>query len=516
MTYRWHQPLLLLFPSMQSQTRVVDVLLEAIRTGLQPMTQSIVLALSIIGFNLFTGSLASPGRAQNTSNPLLEPRVSLAAINAFKAALDDRWSYRHANESDFDGAIAALRKRVEGRISQNELGIELQKILALGIDGHSRVSGFSLPPGGYLPFLIEVSGRRFVAVEPLRKAYLSDGFPFLTKIDGRDVNEWCSTAAVLVVKGSPQLVHTRSTALLRNLDYWRDVMKLPRKPTVTVELADRAGRRRKTLTLPVASSLPAYGVWPNAGSRLLEGNIGYLRLKTMEASTSGPEIKTWMPKFRDTIGLIIDVRDNNGGDRDALMLLYSYLAAADDPPRVFNAAAYRLYKDHPDTYLAGEHRMYRANATEWSAAQRAAVARFAKKFKPQWQLPKGQFSDWHYMALTRMEDPEIYYYRKPVIVLLNGKSFSATDVFLAGLKGMENILLMGTPSSGGSAFSREITLGETQLVLRIGTMASFQADGKLFDGNGIQPDVLIEPVPEYYIGGRDNVLEEAMRRIRGS
>jgi hypothetical protein len=45
-------------------------------------------------------------------------------------------------------------------------------------------------------------------------------------------------------------------------------------------------------------------------------------------------------------------------------------------------------------------------------------------------------------------------------------------------------------------------------------MASFQADGKLFDGNGIHPDELVEPVPEYYIGGRDNVLEEAVRRIR--
>ena len=45
-------------------------------------------------------------------------------------------------------------------------------------------------------------------------------------------------------------------------------------------------------------------------------------------------------------------------------------------------------------------------------------------------------------------------------------------------------------------------------------MASFQADGKLFDVNGIHPDVLVEPVPEYFIGGRDKVLEEAVKRIR--
>jgi hypothetical protein len=45
-------------------------------------------------------------------------------------------------------------------------------------------------------------------------------------------------------------------------------------------------------------------------------------------------------------------------------------------------------------------------------------------------------------------------------------------------------------------------------------MASFQADGKLFDGNGVHPDVAIEPEPDYYIGGHDNVLAEAVTRIK--
>lgn len=470
-------------------------------------------AAKVFAHTLLLFSLTAPVGAQVATDRALDPNAAAAAVNTFKAALDERWSYRHTNRADFDNAISRLRERIHDGISQNELGIELQKIISLGIDGHSRVSGFSLPPGGRLPFLVEVSGRRFVAVDAERKAFLADGFPFLTKIDGHRIDEWCAAASVLVVKGSPQLVRVRCASLLRELAYWRDVLKLPKKDTAEIELTDAQGKGRKTLTVALNASLPAYGVWPPAGSRVLEGNIGYLRLTTMRASVSVAEIKTWMSKFRNTAGLIVDVRDNNGGDRDALLMLYSYLAAPDDPPRVFNAAAYRLHKDHPENYLAEEHRMYRLNASEWSTAQRAAVARFAKKFKPQWQLPKGQFSDWHYIALARMEDPEIYHYQKPVIVLLNGKSFSATDVFLSAMKGMKNVLLVGTPSSGGSAYSREFTLGETQLVLRIGTMASFQADGKLFDGNGIQPDVLIEPIPEYYIGGRDNVLEEAVRRI---
>jgi C-terminal processing protease CtpA/Prc len=44
-------------------------------------------------------------------------------------------------------------------------------------------------------------------------------------------------------------------------------------------------------------------------------------------------------------------------------------------------------------------------------------------------------------------------------------------------------------------------------------MASFQADGKLFDRNGVTPDVVVEARPEFHIGGRDNQREQAVKRI---
>jgi Peptidase family S41 len=474
-----------------------------------------ILRRFIFGLCLTVCALAQPGiPSHEAAQRRLEPEAAAAVLDAFKTALDERWSYRHANGANFDAAIAKLRKKLAAGITQNELGIELQKIIALGIDGHSGVSGFSFPSGGRLPFLIEVTAQRFVAVEPQRKAFLAEGFPFITKIDGHEISQWCAAASVLVVKGSPQYIRHRSLNLLRELDYWRDMMKLPRRTTVEVELTDDAGTAKKSLTLPVAASAHPYGVWPSGGSRLLDANIGYLRLPNMRASTSVTEIKTWMPKFRDTVGLIVDVRDNNGGDRDALVSLYTYIAAPEDPPRVFNAAAYRLHAAHPSNHLAENHRMSPLNAAEWTPDQKEAVALFAKKFKPEWKLPRGQFSDWHYMVLTRLNEPDSFHYNKRVIVLMNGKSFSATDIFLAGLKGVKNVLLLGTPSSGGSAFTQEIVLGDTKLSLRIGSMASFQANGKLFDRNGIYPDVLVEPLPEYFIGGRDSQLEEAVKLLR--
>lgn len=450
-----------------------------------------------------------------TNGPAMITRIdALKALDVFEAALNERWSYRHANNENFSAAIGSLRKRIVASISNDDLGVELQKIIALGIDGHSRVSGYRLPPGGYLPFLIEPAGKRFIAFSSDRRTFLADGFPFLTKIDGKSIAEWCENSAVLVPKGSPQYVSHRCLRSLREIDYWRGQMNLPKKETVEVEVSDRNGRERRRLTLPLAKSALPYGAWPHGDSRLLEGNIGYLRLANMDKNPSIAEIKQWMPKFRDTAGIIVDVRDNDGGYRAALRLLYSYFAAVDAPPRVFTAAAYRLNSAHKDNILSGDLGLYRIDANDWTSTERQAAIEFAKIFKPRWKLPKGEFSDWHYMVLSRLDDPDIYHYDNPVIVLMNGKCFSATDIFLAGLKGMRNVLLLGTPSSGGSAASQEINLGATPLVLRIGAMASFQADGKLFDGHGIQPDLLIEPVAEYYIGGRDKVLEEAVSRIK--
>jgi len=448
----------------------------------------------------------------------VEPRADAPALHRalddFKAALDERWSYRHANGADFDGAIRALGKKIDAGISTDELGLELQKIIALGIDGHAGVSGYAPPGGAYLPFLIEPDGERVIAFNRERSAFLAEGFPYVTRIDGREVSEWCAAAAALVPRGSPQYVRQKCLARLGNLDLVRGLLGLARKDSVELELAAADGTARKALTLPVATSAPSYGTWPRGGSRVVDGTVGYLRLPTMVQSTSVQEIKRWMPAFRETVGLIVDVRDNNGGERDALRLLYSYLATASDPPRVVNVAAYRLHESRKEDHLARNHSMYRAAATVWTDGERRAIAEFVKTFQPQWELPKGQFSDWHYLILRRLDDPDVYGYDKPVIVLMNAKCFSATDIFLAGLKGLHNVTLLGTASAGGSAYGQEVALGATPLRLRIGSMASFQRDGRLFDGHGVTPDVVVAPGPEYYIGGADTVLAAALKRLR--
>jgi hypothetical protein len=47
-------------------------------------------------------------------------------------------------------------------------------------------------------------------------------------------------------------------------------------------------------------------------------------------------------------------------------------------------------------------------------------------------------------------------------------------------------------------------------------IVSFQADGKPFDGHGVQPDVVVQPAPGFFIGAEDNVLDAAIKRLQGS
>lgn len=445
----------------------------------------------------------------------------LGALDDFARALDERWSYRHAVKADYEGEFDALRSKVRAGMSGIAFGIELQRIIALGIDGHAGVDGFRLPDGGCLPFLIEPVGKRFVAFKPDRSGFLHEGFPFVATIDGTSLSVWCDVASALVPKGSPQYQRRHALRLLREFDYFRELLQLPKSPTVSVKLLGGDLKTTRVVELPVSPRAAAYGVHPATPSKILEGGIGYLRLATMESTASTREIQEWMPKFRDTSGLIVDVRDNGGGDRDALLLLYSYLVDPTAPPRVFTAAAYRLHSAHPKDHLSARF-MVPADSEGLTPAHRQAIATFDASFKPKWNRDlsglrdalKTDFSPRHYMILERIEAAKIQHYDKPVVVLMNAGCFSATDIFLAGIETLPNVVLMGTPSGGGSARVQAVRLGKTPFTLRIGSMVSFQANGRLFDGYGVTPDVVVEPVPEYFIGGRDNVLEAAVERIK--
>ena len=453
------------------------------------------------------------GGRQAASSPAATISKEQAAtlVDEFQTTLRQRWSYYPYSAAEIDAAIAALREQIGPDTSFGALALEFQKVIAHGIDGHARVSGWRLD-GGYLPFLIESSGDRFVACTAMRTKFLAEDHPFIVSIDGRPIADWLAGARQLVAKGSPDYVKSHALRQLRRIDHWRGEMGLPQGGPLEVVLSSRDGSRTTKVSLPVAGNPPATSDGPPRLSRVLPDNIGFLRLESMN-SAAVAEIKNWMPQFRATEGLVVDVRDNGGGSRDALRELFSYLMAENDPPRVINCAKYRLHASFRDDHLISRF-LYPATSERWTNREREAITQFRESFRPAWELPVDEFSDWHYMVLSRLDVPEIYHYSKPVVVLLNARCFSATDVFLAGLKGWRNVTLLGTPSGGGSARIVPARLANSPISVALGSMVSFMPNGLSFDGNGVEPDIRVEPSPEYFIGGTDNALERAREIIR--
>ncbi|MEL6110835.1 MAG: S41 family peptidase, partial [Planctomycetota bacterium] len=306
-------------------------------------------------------------------------------------------------------------------------------------------------------------------------------------------------------------VKRQSLRLLRELNHWRSARGLETSEDITVELESESGETT-SVTETIDARSPVYGTWPRSGSRTLEGNIGYLRISRMDGEAA-KEIRDWMPKWRETDGLVVDVRDNGGGTREALLTLASYLFGQNDSPRVVNAAKYRLFPQFAEDHLVARF-MHRAKSKHWNAAERNAIDLFASHFQPAWTPPEDEFSEWHYLVLSPGSE-DAFHYSKPVVVLTNAKCFSATDIFVAGMKELPHVTILGTATGGGSARTTSVRIAK-DIRLQIGSMVSYQASGELFDGVGVQPDVEVQPEPGYFLGASDETLAAAVRLIQRS
>lgn len=440
-------------------------------------------------------------------------RVDAVADLAYLySVLEGRFSYLKAGNVDYRALFEDLCDRLPGEVGRGWFGLELQKLLAVFVDGHAAVNARP-EPRGFLPFLTGSVGKSVIAFASDRSAFVDLQRPFLLSMDGLPIREWLMAAGKYVPAGSRQLVLRRSMHWLRAVHMLRADMGLPQSEEIEVVVTGEGEVYPRRLRLPVAESASKFGTWPAIDSGILKGNVGYLRLPQMLPEAAA-DVLAGLERFRETSGLIVDVRGNSGGSRDALLVLLPALMAADDSPRVVNVAAHRLWEGFPANHLE-VRQLYAVSSAEWTAAERTELHRFMSDFTPEWQLPEGEFSGWHAMVVSPADRSGVNYRGRPVVVIMDSGCFSATDVFLSALKGLPNVMLIGEASGGGSARAQVVELPSSGLRVRFASMASFQASGELFDGRGVQPDVTVHPEPEYYLsGGFDTVLARGLSLIK--
>ncbi|MGD9200072.1 MAG: S41 family peptidase [Chitinispirillia bacterium] len=191
-------------------------------------------------------------------------------------------------------------------------------------------------------------------------------------------------------------------------------------------------------------------------------NIGYVFLSNFNHNYMD-EFTCVMDYLKSTKGLILDVRQKNGGNIDNVEAVVSRFLTKPI--------------DRVDYYLNGK------------------ILEMPKL------LPRGP-----------------YIYINPIVVLVNGLTYSAGELFSEMMKQLPNVTVVGDTTGGGSAGATAIAPGDLRLpsgkVIHIGTLDLRRYDGLPWEWLGIPPDIRVEQSELDIQLGRDKQLEFAISFLK--
>ncbi|MFI4896218.1 MAG: S41 family peptidase [Phycisphaerales bacterium JB059] len=460
------------------------------------------------------------GRDPRANDREVEVRAVLGEVVELVRA---RHAYARLRGVDLEAAVEAEVARLGERARRGDVRVGAQRLICLLGDGHAVVEGWRDElDGRALPVALVVAEGGVVALRPDRSGFLDEARPYVEAIDGIALEEWMGAVSAYVSAGSGALVRRRSVRELALINHARAALGREASGAARLRVRDAEGRSTREIEVRLAPGRARPAAWPGRETGRI-GEVGYFRLERMAPEDLRMDREAWRRSMREAFmevasgarGVIIDVRGNGGGARDPILAIMPCLMEAGDPARVVNAARYRLGPDEAAGREAGyleNRRLYPARWAGWTEAEREAIEAFVETFRPEREMGEG-FSDWHYMVVSPGA-AETARSGGDVVVLMDAGCFSATDIFLGALGTLPNVTLMGTPSSGGSARSRSYEVAG--LEVRLASMASFQPDGRLYDGNGVRPDVVVERrARDLLRGGGDRQLERALERLGG-
>lgn len=199
---------------------------------------------------------------------------------------------------------------------------------------------------------------------------------------------------------------------------------------------------------------------------------------------------------RAASALILDLRDNGGGEDEIGKILFSYFAD-------------RPFKWYDDVILNGvnfDFLKYASDADPIPAdlVQREADGKYHMTGHPNWGV----------------HQPSEPHFTGKAYVLMNGRSFSTTSEFLSQMRSHRAATLIGEESAGGyygnnSGFEPTITLPGSKLTLRVPLAAYYLAvEHEGLPSRGVLPDYPVKYSIQDELMGSDKDMEVALRLIR--
>jgi C-terminal processing protease CtpA/Prc len=202
--------------------------------------------------------------------------------------------------------------------------------------------------------------------------------------------------------------------------------------------------------------------------QVMDGNVGYLRIATFDPGNMMDDLPTAMEYVRNTDALIVDIRNNNGGQSEN---------------------------------VDGVVSRFIESPVVWMDA-------FEQDGVP--------FEPWPPIE----PDESQYTYTNPIAMLINGAAMSSGELFPELMKQLPSVTAVGDTTAGSACNDFHDVPGDLRLDsgrrVHIPTGCVGRYDGELIERNGVPPDIHVPMTVADIEQGRDVQLEAAIQVLADS
>ncbi len=232
---------------------------------------------------------------------------------------------------------------------------------------------------------------------------------------------------------------------------------------------------------------------------MADKKIGYINVTTLKRG----DVDKLMKKFKDTEGLIIDLRGAKGG-----MDIYSKLSS-------------NIIGEYIKPEISEYEQFYSSNSFEPGKFFKSTIKSSGRGFIEKHLDKNLGLSD--SITFSKIFDngtirtllgkvKNRYQYNGKVIVLMNECTQSVLETTVMSFMDAPNVTVIGTPSSGANGDIMEITLPGGIKTVMSGQGVIYM-DGSQTQRIGLKPDITVKQTVEGTAEGRDDVIEKAIELI---